>query len=153
MADVRGELSARCERAIDVRRARRMIGLAGTVTALCALTLGLDAATTAARTHHSAAHARRRSRRCSRACARRDLHARRRMLAEPKRAEVIVGGAAVLLTILREFGIRRADGQRVGHPRRFGSLTALAFGHNKRARRENQAMPLTMATATAQNVS
>ena len=34
-----------------------------------------------------------------------DVSTRRSMLTEPKRAEVIVGGTVVLLTILREFGI------------------------------------------------
>ncbi|WP_395841606.1 hypothetical protein [Cystobacter fuscus] len=34
-----------------------------------------------------------------------NVQGRRRMLVEPQRAEVIVGGAAVLLTVLRELDI------------------------------------------------
>ena len=101
-ADVRHELERVRER-IDVERARRVLGLAGTVTAIAALQLGLDHYD-ATRTHHST---------LSRAQVEASLaqlssvntEARRRLLAEPKRAEVIVGGAAVLATILREFAI------------------------------------------------
>jgi exopolyphosphatase/guanosine-5'-triphosphate,3'-diphosphate pyrophosphatase len=102
MADVWSVL-VEVKRAIDVRRARRVIGLAGTVTALAALQLGLRSYD-AKRTHHmlltrtnvEALFAR---------LAGADLAARRAMLAEPKRAEVIVGGACVLLTMLRELAI------------------------------------------------
>jgi exopolyphosphatase/guanosine-5'-triphosphate,3'-diphosphate pyrophosphatase len=102
ITDVRRELERVRER-IDVKRARRVLGLAGTVTAIAALQLGLDHYD-ASRTHHSI---------LSRAgveasfaqLASVNLEARRGLLAEPKRAEVIVGGAAVLATILREFAI------------------------------------------------
>lgn len=102
LADVR-KLLERVREVIDVSRARRVLGLAGTVTALAALRLGLEHYD-ASRTHHSV---------LSRAdvedsferLAAAPLAVRRRLLAEPQRAEVIVGGAAVLLTILREFSI------------------------------------------------
>jgi exopolyphosphatase / guanosine-5'-triphosphate,3'-diphosphate pyrophosphatase len=102
ITDVRRELERVRER-IDVKRARRVIGLAGTVTAIAALQLGLDHYD-ARRTHHSL---------LSRAgveaalalLSSANLEARRGLLAEPKRAEVIVGGAAVLITIMREFAI------------------------------------------------
>jgi exopolyphosphatase/guanosine-5'-triphosphate,3'-diphosphate pyrophosphatase len=87
-------------RTIDVARARRVIGLAGTVTAVAALKLGL-AHYDATRTHHSylsRADVERAFEQLSRAT----LEARRKLLAEPGRAGVIVGGAAVLVTILRE---------------------------------------------------
>jgi exopolyphosphatase/guanosine-5'-triphosphate,3'-diphosphate pyrophosphatase len=89
--------------AIDVGRARRVIGLAGTVAALAGLKLGLRRYD-AARTHHA---------RLTRAeveamferLARATVAERRAMLAEPARAETIVGGAAVLATILRELDL------------------------------------------------
>ncbi len=101
-ADARRELAA-VRGAIDVARARCTIGLAGTVTALAALQLGLTHYD-ARRTHHArltrpqveALFAR--LHKC-------ELDTRRRMLAEPKRAEVIVGGVCVLLAILRELDI------------------------------------------------
>lgn len=102
IADVRQELT-QVRKAIDLGRARRVIGLAGTVTALAALKLGLGHYN-AELTHHSV---------LSRAevetlTARLLLSTaeeRRAWLAEPERAEVIVGGAAVLLTLLQEFSI------------------------------------------------
>jgi exopolyphosphatase/guanosine-5'-triphosphate,3'-diphosphate pyrophosphatase len=102
MADVRDVL-AQVRRAVPVERARRMIGLAGTITTLASLALGLRKYDPS-RTHHSmlaVAQVETLFARLSSA----DVHARRSMLTEPKRAEVIVGGTAVLLTILREFGI------------------------------------------------
>jgi exopolyphosphatase/guanosine-5'-triphosphate,3'-diphosphate pyrophosphatase len=102
LADVRRELG-RVREVIDVRRARRMLGLAGTVTALAALRLGLDHYD-AAKTHHSVltrADVETAFARLSAAT----LEERRRLLAEPQRAQVIVGGAAVLVEILREFSM------------------------------------------------
>lgn len=102
--DVRSELE-RVRRAVPVERTRTMIGLAGTVTALAALQLGLKKYDASA-THHAeltraqveALYARIRTL---------NVEQRRGVLAEPKRAEVIAGGAAVLATILQEFGIER----------------------------------------------
>jgi exopolyphosphatase / guanosine-5'-triphosphate,3'-diphosphate pyrophosphatase len=88
---------------IEAARARRVIGLAGTVTALSAMQLGLTRYD-ATRTHHStltlleveaAFHQ----------LSRVNVVERRRLLVEPARAEVIVGGAAVLLTLMRHFAI------------------------------------------------
>ena len=88
---------------VDRRRARRMLGLAGTVTALAALRLGLDHYD-ANRTHHSLLSRAQVEASFELLCAS-NLEARRKLLAEPQRAEVIVGGAAVLVTMLREFAI------------------------------------------------
>jgi exopolyphosphatase/guanosine-5'-triphosphate,3'-diphosphate pyrophosphatase len=99
LADIRGNLLG-VERALDPGRARRVIGLAGTVTALSAMQLGLTHYD-AKRTHHSTlsrAEVEILFERLSRASA----AERRRLLVEPERADVIVGGAAVLLTILRQ---------------------------------------------------
>jgi exopolyphosphatase/guanosine-5'-triphosphate,3'-diphosphate pyrophosphatase len=102
-ADVRQSLTT-VKKAIDVSRARLMVGLAGTVTTLASLKQGLKSYAPT-KTHHA-----RLTRvevealflRLSTA----GIESRRAMLAEPARAEVIVGGAAVLVTILREFDIR-----------------------------------------------
>lgn len=101
-ADVRATL-AKVRAAVDVGRAKRMVGLAGTITALAYLHKGLKHYDPA-QTHHML---------LSRAAveqlfaqlATRDDAGRRAILAEPKRSGVIVGGAAVLLTLLREFDI------------------------------------------------
>jgi exopolyphosphatase/guanosine-5'-triphosphate,3'-diphosphate pyrophosphatase len=101
--DVRHELS-RVRAVVDVQRARKVIGLAGTVSALGAFQLGLDEYD-ANRTHGSV-------------LARADVETmferlrgatvetRRGLLVQPERAEVIVGGAIVLVTVLREFAIK-----------------------------------------------
>jgi exopolyphosphatase/guanosine-5'-triphosphate,3'-diphosphate pyrophosphatase len=102
LADVRGLLS-RVREVIDVRRARRVLGLAGTVTALAALTLGLRRYD-ASQTHHSVL-TRAQVEAAFALLIGSNLDARRKLLAEPQRAEVILGGAAVLLTILREFSL------------------------------------------------
>jgi exopolyphosphatase/guanosine-5'-triphosphate,3'-diphosphate pyrophosphatase len=84
-------------------RARRVVGLAGTVTALSAMALGLSHYD-AKRTHHSTlsrAQVEALFARLSRA----SVAERRRLLVEPARADVIVGGAAVLVTLLRELDI------------------------------------------------
>ena len=101
-ADVRA-LLGQVKRAVPVERARLMIGLAGTITSLASLRHGAlryDPSVT----HHS---------RLTRAdvgtlyarLAGATVAARREMLATPKRAEVIVGGALVLRTILDELAI------------------------------------------------
>lgn len=101
-SDAQRELT-RVRSVMDVSRARTVVGLAGTVTALSAMQLGLTRYD-ASQTHHS---------RLTRAqvealfgrLSSANVAERRRMLAEPARAEVIVGGAAVLLTILRELSL------------------------------------------------
>ena len=100
--DVRGEL-VEVRRVVDVARARTVIGLAGTITALAALELGLTRYD-ATRAHHARLTLAQVERGYQRLAAA-DLQARRGMLAEPKRAEVVVGGAAVLLTMMRELAI------------------------------------------------
>jgi exopolyphosphatase/guanosine-5'-triphosphate,3'-diphosphate pyrophosphatase len=102
MADVRGVL-AEVRRAVPVERARTMIGLAGTITTLGSLALGLTRYDPS-RTHRSRLTRAQVEAQFDRLAAA-DVHARRAMLTEPKRAEVIVGGTAVLLTILRELGL------------------------------------------------
>lgn len=102
-ADVRGILAREVAPAIDVARARTVIGLAGTITALAYLHKGLKHYDPA-QTHRS---------RLTRAevealferLAREDVEGRRELLAEPKRAEVILGGAAVLVTLMRELSL------------------------------------------------
>jgi exopolyphosphatase/guanosine-5'-triphosphate,3'-diphosphate pyrophosphatase len=101
-ADVQREL-ARARTVMAVRRAQTVVGLAGTVTALSAMQLGLTRYD-ATQTHHSRlklAQVEALFGRLSTAT----VAQRRSMLAEPARAEVIVGGAAVLLTLLREFAL------------------------------------------------
>jgi len=88
---------------IDRALARSVIGLAGTVTALSAMSLGLTRYD-AGRTHHSTltlAQVEASFQQLSVAT----VAARRGLLAEPARAEVIVGGAAVLMTLMRHFQI------------------------------------------------
>jgi exopolyphosphatase / guanosine-5'-triphosphate,3'-diphosphate pyrophosphatase len=101
-ADVRAQL-AQVRTALPLERARQIIGLAGTVTSLAALQQGLSQYD-ARRTHHA-----RLTRRQVEALFERligaDLVERRAMLAEPKRAEVLIGGSCVLLGILRELDI------------------------------------------------
>jgi exopolyphosphatase / guanosine-5'-triphosphate,3'-diphosphate pyrophosphatase len=90
-------------RSIDAERAKRVVGLAGTVTALSAMQLGLEHYD-AKRTHHSTltlAQVEDLFRKLSAAT----TVERRRLLVEPERADVIVGGAAVLLGCFRHFEI------------------------------------------------
>ncbi len=101
-ADVRGVLREVRAR-IDVARARTVVGLAGTITALAALQQGLT--TYDARRTHRSWLTRDQVEALFAQLSRADLAARRRVLAEPKRAEVIVGGAAVLLTVMRELDL------------------------------------------------
>jgi exopolyphosphatase / guanosine-5'-triphosphate,3'-diphosphate pyrophosphatase len=101
-SDVRAQL-AQVRTALPLEQARQMVGLAGTVTSLAALQQGLTHYD-AKRTHHA-----RLTRAQVEALFQRligaDLTARRAMLAEPKRAEVLIGGSCVLLGILRELDI------------------------------------------------
>jgi exopolyphosphatase/guanosine-5'-triphosphate,3'-diphosphate pyrophosphatase len=101
-ADVRAIL-ADVARAIDVARAHTVVGLAGTITALAALHKGLKVYEPAQT--HRARLTRDQVEVLFAQLAREDVAGRRRLLAEAKRAEVILGGAAVLLTLLRELGI------------------------------------------------
>jgi exopolyphosphatase/guanosine-5'-triphosphate,3'-diphosphate pyrophosphatase len=100
--DVRHEL-LRVRANVDMERARKVIGLAGTVSALAAMQLGLDEYD-ANRTHGSVltrANVEALFERLRTAT----LEARRGLLVQSERAEVIVGGAIVLATVLREFAI------------------------------------------------
>ena len=101
--DVRREL-ARVRTVIDVNRVRSVIGLAGTVTALAAMQLGLPHYD-ASRTHHSqlsALQIRALTERLTQAT----VAERRVLLVEPARAEVIAGGAMVLSTSFSELGLQ-----------------------------------------------
>ena len=98
-SDVRRELS-QVRALIDVQKARSVIGLAGTVTALSALQLGLTHYD-ASRTHHSRLSAAQVTALSARLAAA-SVAERRGLLVEPARAEVIVGGAVVLATTMRE---------------------------------------------------
>ena len=100
--DVQREL-VRVRAVLDVQRARSVIGLAGTVTALSGMQLGLTHYDSS-RTHHSQLTRVQVEAQFARLSAATVLE-RRTVLAEPARAEVIVGGAAVLLTIMKEFAI------------------------------------------------
>lgn len=90
---------------VDVKKARCAVGLAGTVTALSALQLGLTTYD-ATRTHHSRLSRSEVATLCAR-LAGATLVERRRMLVDPQRAELIVGGALVLSTLLSELGIEQ----------------------------------------------
>jgi exopolyphosphatase/guanosine-5'-triphosphate,3'-diphosphate pyrophosphatase len=101
-ADVSSQLQ-RVREVIPVERARCTIGLAGTITAIASLQQGLlhyDAT----RTHH-ARLTRGQIEAQFQKLAAADVAGRRKLLAEPKRAEVIVAGAAILVTLLRDFEI------------------------------------------------
>jgi exopolyphosphatase/guanosine-5'-triphosphate,3'-diphosphate pyrophosphatase len=102
-ADVRTTLT-KVRSVIDVGRARRMVGLAGTITALAYLHKGLKHYDPS-QTHHMLL-AESAVEQMFEQLAALDDAGRQRILAEPKRSGVIVGGAAVLLTLLREFEIR-----------------------------------------------
>jgi exopolyphosphatase/guanosine-5'-triphosphate,3'-diphosphate pyrophosphatase len=101
-SDVRREL-ARVHDVIDVAKARAVVGLAGTVTALSAMQLGLKRYD-ATRTHHSRLSASQVTSLCAR-LARASVDERRGLLVEPARAEVIVGGAVVLASLMSELGL------------------------------------------------
>jgi exopolyphosphatase/guanosine-5'-triphosphate,3'-diphosphate pyrophosphatase len=88
---------------IDAKRARRVIGLAGTVTALAGMTLGLT--TYDARLTHHSSLSQAAVETAFQKLSRLAVAERRPLLAQPQRAEIIVGGAAVLLALMRHFGI------------------------------------------------
>lgn len=100
--DVRHQL-AQVRAVVDVSQARCIVGLAGTVTALSAMQLGLTHYD-AQRTHHSRLGAAQVATLCAR-LARATVAERRQLLVEPARAEVIVGGAVVLSTLMSELCI------------------------------------------------
>jgi exopolyphosphatase/guanosine-5'-triphosphate,3'-diphosphate pyrophosphatase len=89
--------------AVPVSRARCTIGVAGSITTLASLSLGLTRYDAGA-THHARLSRERIAALFAR-LASSTIEQRRRLLAEPKRAEVIVGGAAIVLGVLREFDI------------------------------------------------
>lgn len=101
-ADVRKTL-VQVRAKVDVARAKTVVGLAGTITALAYLNRGLKhyAPEQTNRTWLSLAEVER----AFDELAREDVEGRRALLVEPKRAEVIVGGAAVLVTLMRELQI------------------------------------------------
>lgn len=101
LADVERTLAT--ARSIDAERAKRVVGLAGTVTALSAMQLGLERYD-AKRTHHSTLTLAQVEDSFLKLSAATTLE-RRRLLVEPERADVIVGGAAVLLGCFRHFDI------------------------------------------------
>lgn len=97
------EIMVSVTRDVPVQRARLVIGLAGTVTSLASLAAGslrYDPAVT----HHSRLK-RAAVEQLSQRLARCSVAERRGMLAEPKRAEVIVAGAIVLQTIMQELAL------------------------------------------------
>ncbi|HKO52919.1 MAG TPA: Ppx/GppA phosphatase family protein [Polyangiaceae bacterium] len=100
--DVRREL-VQVRSVMDVTKARTVVGLAGTVTALSALQLGL-VRYDAARTHHSRLSAPQVAALATR-LAGANVAERRELLVEPARAEVIAGGALVLATTMSELGL------------------------------------------------
>jgi exopolyphosphatase/guanosine-5'-triphosphate,3'-diphosphate pyrophosphatase len=102
--EVRRKL-ADVKRAVPVERTKTLIGLAGTVTALAATQLGLKKYD-ATQTHH-AELTRAQVETLYARLSSLTIEERRGVLAEPKRAETIAGGAAVLATVLRELAIDR----------------------------------------------
>ena len=103
IADVHREL-LRVRAVVDVQRARKVIGLAGTVSALAGIQLGLDEYD-ANRTHGSVL-ARADVETSFERLRQATVETRRGLLVQPERAEVIVGGTIVLVTVLREFAIQ-----------------------------------------------
>jgi exopolyphosphatase / guanosine-5'-triphosphate,3'-diphosphate pyrophosphatase len=103
-ADTR-KLLVEVRKKVDVTRARTVVGLAGTITALAYLHRGLKTYSPADthRTWLSRADVEAAFEKLAHA----NVEQRRELLVEPKRAEVIVGGAAVLVTLMREFAIDR----------------------------------------------
>ncbi len=85
---------------IPSRRTRTMVGLAGTITTLGAMAKGLTRYDPTA-THHMRLTRDEVDRQCA-ALASATVSERRKMLIDPKRAEVILGGALVLSTLMHE---------------------------------------------------
>jgi exopolyphosphatase / guanosine-5'-triphosphate,3'-diphosphate pyrophosphatase len=101
-ADVRtilGEVT----RKVDVARARTVVGLAGTITTVAALEQHL-VQYDPARTHH-ATLTREQVEAVFARLASEDVHGRRKLMFEPKRADVILGGVAVLVACMRELSV------------------------------------------------
>jgi exopolyphosphatase/guanosine-5'-triphosphate,3'-diphosphate pyrophosphatase len=103
-ADVR-QILVEVKRTVDVARARTVVGLAGTITTLAALEQRLSVYDPA-RTHHATLTLEQVARVFAQ-LAREDVEGRRKLMFEPKRADVILGGAAVLLACMRELGIEK----------------------------------------------
>jgi exopolyphosphatase/guanosine-5'-triphosphate,3'-diphosphate pyrophosphatase len=101
-AEVRAILQT-VKQTIDVARARTVVGVAGTVTTIAALHLGLEQYDPT-RTHH-ATLTRAQVEQVFSKLAAANVAERRAMMFDPKRAEVIVGGAAVLRTLMQELAI------------------------------------------------
>ncbi|MET0344071.1 MAG: Ppx/GppA phosphatase family protein [Polyangiales bacterium] len=101
-ADIRTILKSVREK-VDVSRAMTVVGLAGTVTSIAYLHLGLTAYDPAKSNHQKLTVAD--VEKVYETLAAADVANRRELLLEPKRAEVIVAGAAVLLTTMRELGL------------------------------------------------
>lgn len=102
IADVRATLPA-VRAQVPVARAATVVGLAGTITTLCHLHLGLrhyDPGRS-----HGACLTRDDVERLSTRLVALDLEGRRSWPMPPQRAEVIVGGALILQTVMAEFGI------------------------------------------------
>jgi exopolyphosphatase / guanosine-5'-triphosphate,3'-diphosphate pyrophosphatase len=104
-AEMVREHLARVERVVDVQRARLWIGLAGTVTTFAARVFGLE--TYDPGVTHGSELTRAQVRRIFQELSVAKVGQRRTMIAEPKRAEVIVGGAVVLDTIMDYFSLAR----------------------------------------------
>jgi exopolyphosphatase/guanosine-5'-triphosphate,3'-diphosphate pyrophosphatase len=100
--DVRGIL-VDVKATVPTERARKVIGLAGTITSLACLAQGLKRYDPT-KTHHSTL-TRAKAEELGAQLAAATVEKRRTMLAEPKRAEVIVGGAGVLVGVMRELDI------------------------------------------------
>jgi exopolyphosphatase/guanosine-5'-triphosphate,3'-diphosphate pyrophosphatase len=88
---------------VDVGRAKTVVGLAGTVTSIAYLHLGLSAYDPAKSNHQKLTLDD--VEKVYQTLAEADLAKRRQLLLEPKRAEVIVAGAAVLVTTMRQLGL------------------------------------------------
>lgn len=94
------------ERTVPVARAREFVGLAGTVTSLAALDLGLSSYDPDAVHRHSlSAEAVEELLRYFASVSRQEL--RREPALEPERADVIVGGTVILAAMLRRWRFRR----------------------------------------------
>ena len=98
-ADIRKILQT-VRKTVDVRRAKTVVGLAGTITTIAYLHLGLTTYDPARSNHTKLTLPDVEAVFAQLVAA--DLAMRRTLLIEPKRAEVIVGGAAVLLMLMRE---------------------------------------------------
>lgn len=109
--------------AIDATAAKTWLGLAGTVTSIAAIALGLseyDPSRT-----HGFLLGRDKTRDILARLAEASVAERRRMLLQPQRAEVIVGGGIVLLTVMETFGL---DVIRVSESDILDGLAASALG-------------------------